>query len=174
MTMTHTHQIGVLVAAVGTLASMQALAETDASGAIKSCSAQIAQVLESPRPDPGWLHAGTSESVKPYRVEMTDAKGSWEFQCDPNSGTLTSLEWVGSGDSPLQTFMTVPYEEAVAQIKNHYPDSSIKEVSYRLEAGGTAFYEFDIAMKDGKHYEVDVNAATGALTKTSTEDAQPG
>ena len=160
---------GSSVAAVATLASLPSAALGEHADTMRACSAAVAQVLETPIPNPGWL-SPASPGAKPYRIELTDAKGHWEFQCDPISGALTSIEWTGNQESPLQVLLTVPAEEAVAQVKNRYPDSRIEEISHRLEAGGLIFYEFDVTLKDGTRHEVDVDATSGALASVVREN----
>lgn len=161
---------GSLSAVAVALLPTHVVAENTHERAMKTCNAAMVQVVDAPRPDLSGLQPANSAD-EPYRLETTNARGEWEFQCDRQTGALISVEWSGADPaaSPLRFALPMPAEEAMAKVKNLHPDSRIEDVSHRVTAGGKAYYEFDLTLKDGTRKEIDVDAATGELAAQSPE-----
>lgn len=163
--------VALLTASVST----PALAASSSQQGLQACTAAAAQVLDTPRPDPSWF-APVADADKQLRIELSNALGEWEFQCDATTGALTSAEWSGAdpAKSPLALGLTVTEAEAIDKVKGKIPDGVIDETSHRMTAGGLVSYEFDVRTPDGKLHEVDVNGATGAvLSKTIESEKSP-
>lgn len=162
--------LGSLSAVAVVLLPTHVVAESGYERAMKTCNAAMVQVFDTPRPDLSGLRPASSAD-EPYRLETTNARGEWEFQCDRQAGTLISIEWSGANPatSPLHFALTIPAEEALAKVKNLHPDSRIEHISHRVAAGGKAYYEFDLTLKDGTRKEIDVDAATGELAAQTPE-----
>ncbi len=161
---------GSLSAVAVALLPTHVVAESSHERAMKTCNEAMVRVLDAPRPDLSGLQPASSTD-EPYRLETTDARGEWEFQCDRQTGAPISVEWSGAdpATSPLHFALTMPAEEAMAKVKNLHPDSRIEDVSHRVGASGNAYYEFDLTLKDGTRKEIDVDAATGELAAQSQE-----
>lgn len=161
---------GSLSAVAVALLPTHVVAETAYERAMKTCNAAMVQVLDTPRPDLSVLQPSSSAD-EPYRLEIANTRGEWEFQCDRRTGALISVEWSGAdpSSSPLLFALTTAAEDAMAKVKNLHPDSRIEDVSHRVSAGGKAYYEFDLTLKDGTRKEIDVDAATGELAAQTLE-----
>jgi uncharacterized membrane protein YkoI len=116
-------------------------------------------------------------SGKPfYELEIRDAQGmEWEFMCDANSGKITEQESeAGSADSePFKSKMKISEKEAADIALKAHP-GTIQEVEYEIEENGDASYEFDIVDDKGVETKVEVDAVTGKIIETSTEEWEIG
>jgi uncharacterized membrane protein YkoI len=159
-----------VMAMLAAAASGSAVAASASKQSLQACTAAAAQVLDTPRPDPSWF-APVADADKQLRIELSNALGEWEFQCDASTGALTSAEWSGAdrSNSPLALGLTVTEAEAIERVKERIPGGVIDEASHRMTAGGLVSYEFDVRTPEGKLHEVDVNGATGEVVSTAIE-----
>lgn len=159
-----------VVAMLTAVASGSALAASATNQSLQACTAAAAQVLDTPRPDPSWF-APVADASRQLRIELGNALGEWEFQCDASTGALTSAEWAGvdPSKSPLALGLAVSEAEAMERVRGKVPGGVIDETSHRMTAGGLVSYEFDVRTPDGKLYEVDVNGTTGEVVSKTIE-----
>jgi uncharacterized membrane protein YkoI len=111
-----------------------------------------------------------------YELEVRDTEGKeWEFMCDAASGKITEQESeVGKADDePFKSKMKVGEKEAADIALKAHP-GKIQEVEYEIEDNGDPSYEFDIVDDKGIETKVEVDAVTGKIIETSTEDWEIG
>lgn len=111
-----------------------------------------------------------------YELELRDAnRQEWEFMCDADSGKLTEKESEVS-DPNSQAFKKnakITEEDAAAIALKAHP-GTIEEVEYEVEENGAASYEFDIVNDKGVETKVEVDAASGKIIETATEEWEVG
>ena len=109
---------GSLSAVAVALLPTHVVAETAYERAMKTCNAAMVQVLDTPRPDLSVLQPSSSAD-EPYRLEIANTRGEWEFQCDRRTGALISVEWSGAdpSSSPLLFALTTAAEDAMANLE---------------------------------------------------------
>ncbi|WP_031431920.1 PepSY domain-containing protein [Methylomicrobium agile] len=111
-----------------------------------------------------------------YELEIRDAEGKeWEFMCDADSGHITEQESEvdKAHDKPFKSKMKVGEKEAADIALKAHP-GKIEEVEYEIEDNGDPSYEFDIVDDKGVETKVEVDAVTGKIIETSTEDWEIG
>lgn len=111
-----------------------------------------------------------------YELEVSDNnRQEWEFMCDADSGKLTEKE-SEVADPNSQAFkknVKVTEEDAAAIALKANP-GTIQEVEYEIEDNGAASYEFDIVNDKGVETKVEVDANTGKIIETATEEWEIG
>lgn len=111
-----------------------------------------------------------------YELELRDAnRQEWEFMCDADSGKLTERESEVS-DPNSQAFkknVKVTEEDAAAIALKANP-GTIEEVEYEVEENGASSYEFDIVNDKGVETKIEVDAASGKIIETATEEWEIG
>ena len=111
-----------------------------------------------------------------YELEVSDNNSQeWEFMCDADSGKLTEKE-SEVADPNSQAFkknVKVTEEDAAAIALKANP-GTIQEVEYEIEDNGAASYEFDIVNDKGVETKVEVDANTGKIIETATEEWEIG
>ena len=116
------------------------------------------------------------ENGKPiyeFDIKGTDGK-EWEIECDAKSGKLTEEEQeVDINDAAFKAKAKVSQEDAKKTALAAHPGDVI-ESETSIESNGDASYEFDIKGKDGKEWEVEVDAASGKIIESEEEVYQIG
>ena len=111
-----------------------------------------------------------------YELELSDLNHQeWEFMCDADSGKLTEKE-AEVADPNSQAFkknVKVTEEDAAAVALKANP-GKIQEVEYEVEENGGSSYEFDIVSEKGVETKIEVDAATGKIIETATEEWEIG
>ena len=111
-----------------------------------------------------------------YELELRDNnRQEWEFMCDAETGKLTEKESEVS-DRNSQAFkknVKVTEEDAAAIALKANP-GTIQEVEYEIEENGGSSYEFDIVNDKGVETKVEVDAASGKIIETATEEWEIG
>lgn len=111
-----------------------------------------------------------------YELELRDNnRQEWEFMCDADSGKLTEKE-SEVADPSSQAFkknVKVTEEDAAAIALKANP-GTIEEVEYEVEENGASSYEFDIVNDKGVETKIEVDAASGKIIETATEEWEIG
>lgn len=111
-----------------------------------------------------------------YELELRDNnRQEWEFMCDADSGKLTEKE-SEVADPNSQAFkknVKITEEDAGAIALKANP-GTIQEVEYEVEENGNSSYEFDIVNDKGLETKVEVDAASGKIIETATEEWEIG
>ncbi|ANE56595.1 MULTISPECIES: PepSY domain-containing protein [Methylomonas] len=111
-----------------------------------------------------------------YELELRDNnRQEWEFMCDADSGKLTERE-SEVADPASQAFKKnakITEEDAAAIALKANP-GTIEEVEYEVEENGAASYEFDIVNDKGVETKIEVDAASGKIIETATEEWEIG
>lgn len=111
-----------------------------------------------------------------YELELRDGnRQESEFMCDADSGKLTEKE-SEVADPNSQAFkknVKVTEEDAAAIALKANP-GTIEEVEYEVEENGAASYEFDIVNDKGVETKIEVDAASGKIIETATEEWEIG
>lgn len=111
-----------------------------------------------------------------YELELRDNnRQEWEFICDADSGKLTEKESEVS-DPNSQAFkknVKVTEEDAAAIALKANP-GTIEEVEYEVEENGASSYEFDIVNDKGVETKIEVDAASGKIIESATEEWEIG
>lgn len=111
-----------------------------------------------------------------YELELRDNnRQEWEFICDADSGKLTEKE-SEVADPNTQAFkknVKVTEEDAAAIALKASP-GTIEEVEYEVEENGASSYEFDIVNDKGVETKIEVDAASGKIIETATEEWEIG
>ncbi|TPQ25830.1 PepSY domain-containing protein [Methylomonas koyamae] len=111
-----------------------------------------------------------------YELELRDGnRQEWEFMCDADSGKVTERE-SEVADPNSQAFkksVKVTEEDAAATALKANP-GTIEEVEYEIEENGAASYEFDIVNDKGVETKIEVDAASGKIIETATEEWEIG
>ncbi|MCQ8183635.1 PepSY domain-containing protein [Methylomonas sp. SURF-1] len=111
-----------------------------------------------------------------YELELRDNnRQEWEFICDADSGKLTERE-SEVADPNSQAFkknVKVTEEDAAATALKANP-GTIEEVEYEVEENGAASYEFDIVNDKGVETKIEVDATSGKIIETATEEWEIG
>ncbi|OQW75206.1 MAG: hypothetical protein BVN35_08875 [Proteobacteria bacterium ST_bin11] len=111
-----------------------------------------------------------------YELELRDSnRQEWEFMCDADSGKLTEKESeVADANSPaFKKNAKVTEADAAAIALKAYP-GKIQEVEYEVEENGGSSYEFDIENDKGLETKIEVDAASGKIIETATEEWEIG
>lgn len=111
-----------------------------------------------------------------YEIEVADAnKGEWEFMCDVETGKIIEKETEVSDPQSLAFKKNMKVTEADAKTiaLKAFP-GTIEEVEYEIEDNGSSSYEFDIVNDKGVETKVEVDAATGKIIETATEEWEAG
>lgn len=162
----------VLTLSSFTLAIAAGAAEAH-SGKLESCvKAALAK-------HPGKILSLEAEIEKGKPIYELDIKGKdgkeWEIECDAATGKLTEEEQevANADDEAFKAKAKVTEEEARKTALGRKAGEVI-EVEYNLEADGNPSYEFDIVDKDGKEWEIEVDAVTGKVLEEERELFQIG
>ncbi|WP_446810715.1 PepSY domain-containing protein [Methylomonas sp. 2BW1-5-20] len=111
-----------------------------------------------------------------YELELRDNnRQEWEFMCDADSGKLTEKE-SEVADPNSQAFkknVKVTEEDAAAIALKANP-GKIEEVEYEVEENGGSSYEFDIVNDKGVETKIEVDAASGKIIESATEEWEIG
>ncbi|NOV30448.1 PepSY domain-containing protein [Methylomonas sp. ZR1] len=111
-----------------------------------------------------------------YELELRDNnRQEWEYMCDADGGKLTEKE-AEVADPNSQAFkknVKVTEEDAAAIALKANP-GKIEEVEYEVEENGGSSYEFDIVNDKGLETKIEVDAASGKIIETATEEWEIG
>ncbi|MEI8570681.1 hypothetical protein U737_17345 [Methylomonas sp. LW13] len=111
-----------------------------------------------------------------YELELRDNnRQEWEYMCDADSGKLTEKE-AEVADPNSQAFkknVKITEEDAAAIALKANP-GKIEEVEYEVEENGGSSYEFDIVNDKGLETKIEVDAASGKIIETATEEWEIG
>ena len=142
------------------------------TGAMESC---MKAALQKHPGDVLSLEAELENGVAIYEFDIKGADGKeWEVECDAKTAKLTEEEEeVDAKDPRFVAKAKVTLEQAKKTALAAKPGTVI-ESETSIEADGSASYEFDIKGKDGKEWEVEVDATTGKVIETEQEVYQIG
>lgn len=109
-----------------------------------------------------------------FDIKTKDGK-EMEVECDARSGKLTEVEEEveNPSDEAFKAKAKITEEEAGKAALERRP-GEVVDVEYNVESDGTPSYEFDIVDKDGKEWEVEVDAVTGKILEEEREIYQIG
>src|SRR6478736_3503309 len=96
-----------------------------------------------------------AHSTQPTSTVSQEATATVEKQ-DPNE------------QAKLQKEATITQDEATKTVLEQYQDGTINQVELEDE-DGSVVYGFDVVSKDGKSYDVKVDAKTGEITKADND-----
>ena len=116
------------------------------------------------------------ENGKPtYEFDIKGKDGKeWEVECDAKTGkVIEEEEEVDAKDPRFASKAKVTLDDAKKTALAAHPGEVI-ESETSLEADGSVSYEFDIKGKDGKEWEVEVDAVTGKIIEEEVEAYQIG
>lgn len=116
------------------------------------------------------------ENGKPiYELDILGKDGKeWEVECDAKTGKLLETEEeVAEGAEAFTSKAKVSLEDAKATALAKYP-GEVVEVEYSIESDGTPVYELDIVAKNGREWEVEIDAVTGKIIEVEEETFQIG
>jgi uncharacterized membrane protein YkoI len=116
------------------------------------------------------------QPVYEFDIESPDGT-AWDVECNGRTGKITEIEQeVKNSDDPLfKAKMKITLEEAKQIALKTYPgEISGDDIEYEIQENGTACYEMDVIMKDGKEMKVEVDAATGNIVEANEELYQIG
>lgn len=106
-----------------------------------------------------------------WEIEIDAGGGKlWDIECSGVDGKLTEAETrVTSADAPgFKEKVKFTEAQATETALAKYP-GKVERVEYEIEADGRVVYEFDIKPTSGPDWRVEVDAATGKITESSTE-----
>ncbi|WP_415880292.1 PepSY domain-containing protein [Methylomonas sp. TEB] len=111
-----------------------------------------------------------------YELELRDNnRQEWEYMCDADSGKLTEKEAEVADPNSLAFKKNVKItEEDAAAIALKANPGKIEEVEYEVEENGGSSYEFDIVNDKGLETKIEVDAASGKIIETATEEWEIG
>ena len=111
-----------------------------------------------------------------YEFDVRGKDGlDWDIECVQETGEIWEVEReVQNPNDPLFKSKVKVGEKAARKIALEKYPGTIREVEYEVEAKGTAVYEFDIDMPDGREMKVEINATTGVLHEANQEIWQVG
>jgi uncharacterized membrane protein YkoI len=162
----------ISLALAALLVSVPAFAAPAHTGAVETClKAALAK-------HPGQVISleAEIENGKPiyeFDIKAKDGK-EWEVECDAKTGKLTEEEEeIDVKDPRFASKVKVTLEDAKKTALAAKPGEII-ETETSVEADGSISYEFDIKGKDGKEWEVEVDAVTGKIVETEEEVYQIG
>jgi uncharacterized membrane protein YkoI len=106
-----------------------------------------------------------------YEINVKSADGAkWEFKCDKASAKILEKDReLPNAEHPAFTAQKKIDEAQARKIALEAYPGTITKVEYEIEKDGTAIYEFDIDLNDGREMEVEVDAATGKIVKTKED-----
>jgi len=111
-----------------------------------------------------------------YEFDIKSADGKeWEVEVDAKTGKVleVNFEVVDANDPAFKAKAKITVEEA-KKIALALHAGEIVESEFKIEADGNPSYEFDIKTKDGKEWEVEVDAVTGKVVGNQEEVYQIG
>lgn len=109
-----------------------------------------------------------------FDVRGNDGR-DWDIECVQDNGEIWEVEReVQNPNDPLFKSKVKVGEKAARKIALAKYPGTIREVEYEVEADGTAVYEFDIDMADGREMKVEINANSGHLHEANQEIWQIG
>ncbi|MDX8128772.1 PepSY domain-containing protein [Methylomonas sp. OY6] len=111
-----------------------------------------------------------------YELELRDNnRQEWEYMCDADSGKLTEkeAEVAAPNSQAFKKNVKVTEEDAAAIALKANP-GKIEEVEYEVEENGGSSYEFDIVNDKGLETKIEVDAASGKIIETATEEWEIG
>ncbi len=111
-----------------------------------------------------------------YEFDIGGEDGlDWDIECVQKTGEIWEIEReVQNPNDPLFKSKVKVGEKAARKIALEKYPGTIREVEYEVEAKGTAVYEFDIDMPDGREMKVEINATTGVVHEANQEIWQVG
>lgn len=111
-----------------------------------------------------------------YEFDIRGEDGlDWDIECVQDSGEIWEVEReVQNPNDPLFKSKVKVGEKAARKLAMEKYPGTIREVEYEVEADGTAVYEFDIEMADGREMKVEINANSGQLHEANQEIWQIG
>jgi len=162
-------KIILILGTAGLISSIPAFAAYDShTGAVESC---LAAVLAK-RPGNVISLEAELENGKPiYEFDIKGKDGKeWEVECDAKTAKITEEEEeVKATDPRFKSKAKITLEAAKKLALTEVPGEII-EYETSIEADGSISYEFDIKGKDGKEWEVEVDAITGKLAEKKEQE----
>jgi uncharacterized membrane protein YkoI len=153
-------KIILILGTAGLISSIPAFAAYDShTGAVESC---LAAVLAK-RPGNVISLEAELENGKPiYEFDIIGKDGKeWEVECDAKTAAVTEVEEEVKATDTLEAAKKLALAEVPGEVI---------ETETSIEADGSISYEFDIKGKDGKEYEVEVDAVTGKLAEKKEQE----
>jgi uncharacterized membrane protein YkoI len=162
----------ISLALAALLVTLPAFAAPAHKGAMESC---MKAALAKHPGDVISLEAEIENGKPIYEFDIKGKDGKeWEVECDAKTGKVTEEEEeIDIKDPRFASKAKVTLEEAKkTALAAHAGEVIESETS--IEADGSISYEFDIKGKDGKEWEVEVDAVTGKIVETEEEVYQIG
>lgn len=159
------------LAVLATLFATSALA-AEHKGAMETCL----KAAQAKHPgDVISLEAEIEKGKPTYEFDIKGKDGKeWEVECDAKTGKLIEEEEeVDAKDPRFTSKAKVSFEDAKKTALAAHPGEVI-ESETSIESDGSVSYEFDIKGKDGKEWEVEVDAVTGKIIEEEVEAYQIG
>jgi len=110
-----------------------------------------------------------------YEFETKDSNGfETELMCDAAGKIIEKETEVSSAsDEAFKKSAKVSEHDAATTALKANP-GKIEEVEYEIEANGNGSYEFDIVSDKGVETKIEVDAVTGKIIETATEEWEIG
>ncbi len=125
------------------------------------------------------LEAELDKGTPIYEFDITVAKGEagkeWEIECNAKTGKIVeiNLEVADANDPAFKSKAKITEDDAKKIALGVYA-GTVVENEYKIEENGDPSYEFDIQTKDGKEFEIEVDAVTSKVVGNQEEIYQIG
>src|SRR5450830_53020 len=122
------------------------------------------------------LEAELDKGKAIYEFDIKGADGKeTEVEVEANTGKIieVNLEVADANDPAFKAKAKITLEEA-KKIALALHAGEVVESEFKIEADGDPSYEFDIKSKNGKEWEVEVDAVTGKVVGNQEEVYQIG
>ena len=152
--------------------TLPAFAAPAHTGAVESC---LKAALAKHPGDVISLEAEIENGKPIYEFDIKGKDGKeWEVECDAKTGKVTEEEEeIDIKDPRFASKAKITLDQAKKTALAAHPGEVI-ESETSIESDGSISYEFDIKTKDGKEWEVEVDAVTGKIVETEEEIYQIG
>ena len=158
----------ISLALAALLVTLPAFAAPAHKGAMESC---MKAALAKHPGDVISLEAEIENGKPIYEFDIKGKDGKeWEVECDAKTAKITEEEEeVKATDPRFKSKAKITLEAAKKLALTEVPGEII-EYETSIEADGSISYEFDIKGKDGKEWEVEVDAITGKLAEKKEQE----
>ena len=162
------NKILLILSAAGLISSSQVFAYDSHTGAVESC---LSAVLAKHPGNVISLEAELENGKPIYEFDIKGKDGKeWEVECDAKTAKVTEEEEEVKATDPRFKSKAKITLEAAKKIALAEMPGEVIEYETSIEADGSISYEFDIKGKDGKEWEVEVDAVTGKIAEKKEQE----
>ncbi|NIO40258.1 MAG: peptidase [Burkholderiales bacterium] len=158
--------IGIFVLLVGHANALEAMPKTNVSMEVcldAALKTQPGEVKE--------LEFGLEDGVPHYEFEIITADGrETEVECDAMTGRIIEVEWENEHmnvDAFLEKATVSPSQ--ARKIALQRVPGSILKMDLETNSMGVMSYEFEVATRDGKQLDVEVDATSGRIIEVEQD-----